>query len=167
MTPFDKAMTDWFSHAWPGPLLRQSAWMFAMGETLHFVGLCLLLGALIFIDLRLLGFFKQLPGKSVLALVPYAVVGFLINLSTGWAFFTSLPAMYWGNWAFWLKMSLILLAGINMLVFTIVEHRHVAKLGPGEDTSQMTKVTAVLSLGFWLLVLLLGRLLPVFTVSQN
>jgi hypothetical protein len=157
----------WFGTLWPGPVVRGSHWLFAFAETLHFMGLCVLLGTLLFIDLRLLGYYRQIPVKSVLALLPYTIAGFVVNALTGWIFFTSNPAMYWDNLAFRLKLILILMAGVNALVFTLVEHREVAHLGPNQDTPTLTKVTAVLSLTFWFGVLLIGRLLPLFTISVN
>jgi hypothetical protein len=141
--------------------------MFAMGESLHFAGLCILLGALLFVDLRLLGFYKSIPVKAVLAVLPWAVVGFLINACTGWLFFTSNPGLYWDNGAFRLKMILVMVAGINALIFTVIEHRQVALIGPGGDTPVFTKTTAALSLILWFCILLIGRLLPLFTVSVN
>jgi formate-dependent nitrite reductase membrane component NrfD len=66
-----------------------------------------------------------------------------------------------------LKMSLILLAGLNALLFTVMAHRRVLALGPDEDTDTFTKVTAGLSLALWLGVILLGRLLPAFEGSTS
>jgi hypothetical protein len=157
----------WFSTLWPGPIVRDSAWLFSFGETLHFIGLCVLLGTLLFVDLRLLGFLKSIPVKSVLAVLPWGIFGFVLNAATGWLFFTSNPTLYWGNSAFRIKMLLIMLAGINALIFTVVEHRQVALLGPGEDTPAFTKTTAALSLILWFGVLLIGRMLPLFTISVN
>lgn len=157
----------WFGTLWPGHEVSASHWAFSFGETLHFVGLCLLLGAMLFVDLRLLGFFKSIPVKAVLAVLPWAIVGFGINAATGWAFFTSNPGLYWGNSAFRIKILLILFAGINALIFTVVEHRQVAHIGPGEDTPMFTKTTAALSLILWFGILLIGRMLPLFTISVN
>jgi hypothetical protein len=64
-------------------------------------------------------------------------------------------------------MFLILVAGLNALVFTVMEHRHVLVMGDDETTSRFTKVTAVLSLSLWLCVILLGRLLPTFEGSTS
>jgi formate-dependent nitrite reductase membrane component NrfD len=64
-------------------------------------------------------------------------------------------------------MLLILLAGLNALVFTVMEYRHALVLGDDEDTGALAKVTAGLSLGLWLAVLLLGRLLPSFEGSTG
>ena len=75
--------------------------------------------------------------------------------------------MYWPNPAFKLKMFLILVAGLNALLFTVMEHRRVLVLGEEEDAGTLTKVTAGLSLGLWLAVILLGRLLPTFEGSTS
>jgi len=82
-------------------------------------------------------------------------------------FFAADPMMYWPSPAFKLKMFLILLAGLNALVFTLVEHRHALVLGEDDQASTFMKVSAGLSLSFWLLVLLLGRLLPAFEGSTS
>jgi hypothetical protein len=91
----------------------------------------------------------------------------VINLLTGIEFFMADPFMYWPNPAFKLKMFLILVAGLNALVFTVMEHRHVLVMGDDEKTSTFTRVTAVLSLSLWFCVILLGRLLPTFEGSTS
>lgn len=164
---FDHATLEWFRQAWPGPIVRSTSWLFSFGEILHFIGICLLLGSLLFIDLRLLGFYRSISVKSVLALLPWTLFGFLLIASSGWIFFTSNPASYVENPAFLVKMLLILLAGLNAAAFTLIEHRAMLKIGPGGDTPMITKVLAGSSLVMWFAVLLLGRLLPIFTVGTN
>ncbi len=158
---------QWIKFAWPGPLVRESKWLFVFGETAHFMGICLLFGALIFIDMRIMGFFKRLPVKAVLSFVPYAILGFVICAASGWVFFTSNPVVYYTNGAFIAKMSFVLLAGLNAVAFTIWEHPKVALLGPGEDAPAMARTLAATSLILWVGVLLLGRWLPLFTVGTN
>ncbi len=157
----------WFSQLWPGPVIRGSQWLFGFCETVHFMGLCILFGSLIIIDVRMLGFMRWLPGQAVIHFTRWAVIGFLINAASGWAFFTATPAVYWGNPAFKMKLILIMLAGANALVFTLVEHRKIAALGADADTPVLSKATAMLSLSLWMGVLLIGRLLPVFVNTQN
>ena len=167
MTQREFEILQWFKFAWPGPWVRESNWLFAFGESMHFIGLCLLFGAMIFVDLRLMGFYKQIPVKAVLSLLPFAIMGFVINAASGWLFFTSNPALYYENPAFIAKMILVLLAGLNALAFTIWEHRKVLVLGPGEDAPAAARVLAAASLLLWFAILLLGRWLPLFTVSVN
>jgi hypothetical protein len=157
----------WIRDTSLGAAVRQSRWLFATGETLHFIGLSLLVGGILIVDLRLLGFIRKVPVRAALAFLPFVIVGFVINLLTGILFFSADPYMYWPNPAFKLKMFLILLAGLNALLFTVKEHRHALALGPDENIGTFTKVTAGLSLSFWLVVLLLGRLLPAFEGSTK
>jgi hypothetical protein len=157
----------WIKELPLGAAVRESRWLFAMGETFHFIGLCLMAGGLLIVDLRLLGFIRRVPMRAALAFLPFVIVGFLINLATGIEFFVTDPFMYWPNPAFKLKMFLILLAGLNALVFTVVDHRRELVLADGKNTGRYVKVTAGLSLGLWLCVLLLGRLLPAFEGSTE
>ena len=164
---FDPSVIAWFKAAWPGPLVRTSGWLFPFGEVIHFIGLCLLFGSLIFIDLRLMGWFKELSVKAVLALVPYAMIGLTMNMLSGWLFFTSAPDTYLENPAFIVKMILVFLATANAVFFTLYEQRKVAMIGPGESAPRMAQILAGSSLGLWLLILLIGRWLPIFTVGTN
>jgi hypothetical protein len=152
----------WIKETALGAAVRDSTWLFWAGQSLHFVGLSMLLGGMLIVDLRLLGFIQSVPVRAALAFLPLAVVGFLINLATGIEFFTMDPFMYWPNPAFRMKMLLILLAGLNALVFMVMEYRHALTLKDGENVGAFGRISAGLSLGLWLGVLLLGRLLPSF-----
>jgi hypothetical protein len=157
----------WIKEMPIGAAVRESRWLFAMGETLHFIGLCLMVGGLMIVDLRLLGYIKRIPMRAALAFLPFVIAGFLINLATGIEFFMTDPFMYWPNPAFKLKMFFVLLAGVNALLFTVMDHRRVLTLKDDEDTGTFTKVTAGLSLTLWFCVILLGRLLPTFEGSTS
>jgi len=157
----------WFRDTSLGAAVRHSRWMFATGETFHFLGLSLLVGGILIVDLRLLGFLRHISMRSALAFLPFAIIGFVINLLTGILFFTADPMMYWPNPAFRLKMFLILLAGINALIFTLFKQRQALALGDDDQATTFMKVSAGLSLSLWLVVLLLGRLLPAFEGSTS
>jgi hypothetical protein len=152
---------------WPGHYVTADSWVFGFGQTLHYMGLCLLFGIMTVVDLRLLGLFRQIPVKSVLAYLPLALVGFVFMAASGWEFVTSNPSLYITNPAFRMKMYLIALAGINALIFTVFEHRKVALVGPGEEVGSFAKITAGSSLALWIAILFFGRLLQQFTVSVN
>jgi hypothetical protein len=158
---------QWIKELPVGAAVRQSRWLFGLGETLHFIGLCLMVGGLLIVDLRLLGYIRRIPMRAALAFLPFVIVGFLINLATGIEFFVTDPFMYWPNPAFKLKMFMVLLGGINALVFTVMEHRHVLVLGKDEHTGPLVKFTAGASLAIWLCVIVLGRLLPAFEGSTS
>jgi hypothetical protein len=167
MTPREAEILATIKATFPGPLVRQYDWVFPAGETIHFIGICLLFGSLIFVDLRLMGFYKQIPVRSVLAFLPYALLGFGLCAVSGWLFFTSNPSLYYTNTAFLVKMGFVALGGLNALIFTIWEHPKVVAIGPGEDVPAPARLFGGISLLLWFAVLLTGRWLPLFTVSVN
>jgi hypothetical protein len=136
------------------------AWSWPTLESLHFLALCTLMGSLLIMDLRLIGFQRIIPLQAVHSLMPVAIVSFAINLITGLGFLFGDPRTYTANWAFWAKMVLILLAGLNFLVYFTKVEPMILKLGPNEETPAQAKVVGVFSLVFWFGVLSFGRLLP-------
>jgi hypothetical protein len=158
------AILEAFKHSWYGQLMTAVPWLFSAFETIHFVGLSLLIGALLFVDLRMLGFFKAVEIRTVLKLVPVAIFGFALNVITGLGFFCNDPAGYWTNPMFKLKLVFIALAGLNAGWFTVVEQRKLLAMadGEGEYLHPSVRLTAALSLFLWFLVILAGRLLPTF-----
>jgi hypothetical protein len=87
-----------------------TAWAWPLAESLHFIGLSLLLGTIGVVDLRLLGFAKAIPLISLHTLTRSGIAGFVINALTGSAFFVSAPDQYLYNPAFQLKLLCMLMA---------------------------------------------------------
>ena len=157
-----------FAHdTWLGDYTRNNSWVYTLGLVLHFIGLCLLMGGMLVIDLRLLGLIKRVPIRAVLALLPVAIAGFLLNLLTGIMFFCFDSFGFWRNPAFKLKMALVLIAGLNALWFTLAEQRRLVATPSGFDTSVITKVSAAASLLLWFSVILFGRLIVAFQGSDS
>jgi hypothetical protein len=155
-----EALQDWMQTTAINQLVLGYAWSWPTLESLHFLALCTLMGSLLIMDLRLIGFNNIIPLKAVHSLMPVAIVSFAINLITGLGFLFGEPYLYFANWAFWAKMALVLLAGLNFLVyFTKVEPK-IIHLGPSEPTPPLAKTVGALSLVFWFGVLSFGRLLP-------
>jgi hypothetical protein len=145
-----------------GALARDIEGIFYLSETLHFVGLCLLLGALLLVDMRLLGLWQGGRPADTFPFMRWAVVGFGINAVTGFVMFCADPYNYWTNSAFHMKLILIVLAGLNLLWFVTVERRRVLALPNGAATGLGTKVSAALSLVLWFAIIIAGRMLPSF-----
>ena len=136
-------------------------WLWAACETLHFIGLAMLIGGVTVLDLRMLGVAKGLPLGPLQRLMPAAVAGFLINLATGITFFAGAPEQYTGNVAFHLKLLFIALAGVNLALFYVSGvARRVGALGAGDDAPRLAKAIAAASLFLWLGVMYWGRMLP-------
>lgn len=153
---------EWLRTSALGEAMRNSAGLFPTCESLHFVGLSLLLGAMLVVDLRILGAFREATYQSVLKLVPLAVIGFAVNLVTGVCLIAANPSLYFTNPAFQLKLVLIGIAGANALWFTLAEQRMIAALPRDAAAPPMARVLAAASLTIWIMVLGLGRMLPTF-----
>lgn len=143
--------------AWPGAaLIRQSGTAYLLVNATHILGLGLLVGSILPLDLRLLGFFRGAP-LAVIApfLVRAAAVGLAVALATGFWLFTVKPAEYLGNSAFLAKMALLGLALTNILL----QHRsgHLAPAFAGGAVHSLTRVLSGFSALLWLSVLLAGR----------
>jgi len=138
-----------------------SPWLEQTCKILHFIGLVLLFGGVAVFDLRALGLARSLPLGPLQRLMPYAVLGFAINLTTGIVFFAGNPDQYLSNRAFGLKMLCVVLAGLNGLVFYATGlHRAVEHVGPNQDAPVAVKLAAATSLLLWLSVMFWGRMLP-------
>ena len=88
------------------------------------------------------------------------MIGFGINLVTGVLFCFTDPIRYYPNFAFRLKMLLIVLAGLNALWFKISVYPATMKYPDESGIGTLAKMIAILSLVFWFGVIVMGRLIP-------
>ncbi|MDG2090145.1 MAG: hypothetical protein P8J61_03410 [Gammaproteobacteria bacterium] len=151
---------DWLGASWLGVASREVSWIFVAAETAHFIGLSILFGSLLVIDLRVVGFARFINMKAAMKFIPIAMVGFAINLLSGITFIASNPERYGPNIAFQWKMGLVLIAGLNALWFYFGEHKELSQLADGEDADFRAKVIGGLSLIIWVVVIILGRFMP-------
>ena len=136
-------------------------WIWPMCESLHFIGLALLMGCVGVYDLRMMGFMKELEIGALQRVLPWGIFGFVINLLTGVVFFMGDPGQYLRNWVFWSKMAFIVLAGINLIVYYWAGiDRNVAQVGAGQDAPRAAKIVAAVSLFLWVGVIFWGRMMP-------
>jgi hypothetical protein len=136
-------------------------WLWPACETLHFIGMAMLVGVVGLLDLRMLGLVKGLPLKPLDRLLPWGVAGFAINVVTGFLFFAGDPFQYIHNSVFWLKMAFIAAAGLNVAAFYVTRlHGQVEAVGPGEDVPPAARLVAATSLLLWIGVIYWGRMLP-------
>ena len=135
-------------------------WLWPLMEIIHFIGLSLLIGSLLVIDLRMAGHFRSLNPSATHKLLPWVFIGFGVNLVTGILFFWGDPMRYSINVGFQIKMLLVLLAGINALIYYWKIHPVMNDWDPDADPTTLAKAVAYTSIGTWTGVLLLGRLIP-------
>ena len=153
------------STTFEGPIGRDLAtwvkavpWVWPAAESLHFIGLSLLMGVVLLIDLRMLGVMKQVSVQALDRLIPWGVLGFGVNLVTGMIFFVAAPEQYTQNVAFFWKVGLMILAVFNGLYFTVYDKAWA--LAPGDDATPLTKAMAASALLLWVGVMYYGSMLP-------
>jgi len=135
-------------------------WLWPLMETIHFIGLSLLLGGLIVIDTRLAGYFRGVNIAATHKLLPWVFIGFGLNLVTGVLFFFGDPMRYAINIGFRIKMVLVVIAGLNALWFWFKINPAMRSWKPDTDPPVVAKLVAWISLVSWTGVLLFGRLIP-------
>jgi hypothetical protein len=133
-------------------------WLWPACEAIHFVGLCMLFAVVLAVDLRILGMAKGLSFQSLYQLLPFGMLGFVINLITGMLFFLAAPGQYVNNVEFHRKVIFIILAGINVLYFMLVDETWA--VGPDDDAPFRAKFAAASAIFIWLGVLYYGHMLP-------
>src|SRR5580658_3523281 len=136
--------------------LNESPLTFPILECFHIVGFAFSVGTIGLVDLRLLGLGmrRQSPAEVAKSMAPWTLFGLGVMLTSGPMLFSSDPDMYYLNWAFQVKMVLLLLA----IVFHYTVHRKVvasANAGP-EGTGPAAKAVACLSLTMWIGVIFAG-----------
>jgi hypothetical protein len=150
-------MIDWIQGTWLSAAMTDNQWAFPLAEAAHFFGLCLLIGSIGIIDLRLLGFARRFSLHAVHQLLPLVWIGFTINFVTGILFIFAQPGFYYDNGAFRIKMILLLLAGANALWYQLTVHRQIAGWPDTGDAPSQARLIAGISLVLWIAIIFFGR----------
>lgn len=127
-------------------------------ETLHFIGMSLMFGVLMIVNLRLLGWLRGMSFASVHRLLPFGLMGFGINFITGMFFFIAASEQYTQNVAFHWKVVLLMLAGVNYLVLTVYDEAWA--LPASADAPLSGKLLGASALVLSVGVMYFGRMLP-------
>ena len=139
--------------------IRESVWVFPIIEGTHLLGIALSAGALCWFDLRLLGFaFRDERISQVWKYVmPVAFVGFALVFITGALLFWAEAVTAFQSTHFWLKMVLIVLAGLNALFFEAKLHPKMAEWDIAVTPPIPARVAGIVSLILWAAIIVTGR----------
>ncbi|MBI3263423.1 MAG: hypothetical protein HYZ58_09770 [Acidobacteria bacterium] len=146
---------QWCEASTIGNAIRTSPWAFAVIESVHLLGLAAIGGAVLLVDLRLLGLgLRRQPVAHVAREAqPWLVGSLVVMLSTGVALFLSESIKCYYSTPFWVKMTSLLLA----IVFTFTVRRKVAMADEVGVRPIWQKVVALASLALWFSVGASGR----------
>lgn len=139
--------------------MRNSAWLFDFTETLHTLGIVLVAGTIMLVDLRLLGKgLRAEPVSHVVArVVPWTLSGFVLMFLTGaWLFASEATKLYRSS-AFRIKILLLVLAGVNALVFHLTIYRSAADWDDASVAPARARIAGWCSLLLWIGIIAAGR----------
>jgi hypothetical protein len=149
----------WLQHTSVGVEVSESLWLFPLIETVHIWGIILLVGTTGVLDLRLLGLILTDRRASELhhKLIKWTWTGFAVMFTSGSFMFASEATKMYENGAFRVKMLLIVLAGLNAVIFELLTFRNVSKWDDAPKTPVLARFAACVSLIAWVGVIAAGR----------
>ncbi len=153
---------EWMQHSYLGETIRHSAALIATLEIVHLIGLTLLIGTILMVDLTLLGrgIVSHPVSRIARELSNWTVAGLAIMLASGPLILFSEAVRCYKTPAFWIKMALLAIA----VAFHFSVHRKVALAEPPAPRGT-ARMVACLSLALWIGVALAGKGIAVFQPS--
>jgi hypothetical protein len=125
----------------------------------HVAAATIVFGMIFIVDLRLMGMASKNCSVTDLLreALPWTWTAFIISAITGVLLFTGQPVKYVANYAFQAKVALLVIAGINMLVFQVMTLRSVSKWNRATTIPMGAKIAGAISLTCWIAVVGYGR----------
>ena len=161
------AILKWLEASGLATRIRDSLFLFPMIESIHVIGLALVFGTIIIIDLRLLGAASAHRSFQRMAsdILKWTWAAFAVTALTGTLMFITNAAVYYNNFYFRTKMLLLVLSGMNMLAFELTAGRTIHQWDKSGSAPRAGRTVAALSVALWIGVIIAGRLIG-FTTSR-
>jgi hypothetical protein len=147
-----------------GTAIRESEYAFPIIESVHVLGITLLVGTIALLDLRMLGLVLRSISVTRIAraVFPLTWSGFAIMFASGFLLFWAEAAKNYSNPAFRTKLILLGLVGLNPLIFHTTIYRRVHEWEVLEISPWRARAAAIASLTLWSGVIVAGRLIAYF-----
>lgn len=141
--------------------IRESTWAFPIIEGIHTLGITLVVGTISVLDLRLLGLVMKREPVSRVArqVLPWTWAGFTVMFVTGLLLSIAESATNYHNLAFRIKLLLLLLVGLNPLIFHLTIYRSVSVWDLAAITPLRARAAATCSLVLWTGIIIAGRMI--------
>jgi hypothetical protein len=152
--PTQAGFLGWLEASGLGECVRSSTPGYPSMIALHAIGMAVMVGLSLVIDLRVLGFFSGIPLSGLKRFFGIAWIGFGINFLSGSALFSAQAISYMVDWVFLTKMGLVLLGAITAGILQPA----VANAGPDGTLSGSTKAVAAAAIVIWVVAIIMGRL---------
>jgi uncharacterized membrane protein len=152
-------LMEWLQSTSLAMYIHKTPSAFTTVAIIHVLAIALVIGSIAVVDLRLLGLAstKRPFTELARAYLPWTWVAFAVAVVAGSLLFISQAAAYFVNPVFWIKMSVLVLAGINMLIFELITVRGVVKWDLAIMPPMAARLAGGLSLACWALVVAFGR----------
>jgi hypothetical protein len=139
--------------------IRENDNLFPLIESIHVVALCLVVGSIFMLDLRLLGLAStnRPVGRLANAILPVTWGAFAVAFITGFLMFMSNATKYLANGYFVAKMCLLLVAGLNMIVFHVISARDLPQWEKQASPPLRARLAGAFSILFWISIVACGR----------
>jgi hypothetical protein len=147
-----------------GTTIRESDYAFSIIESVHVLAITLLVGSISVLDLRMLGvILREVPiTRLARAVFPLTWAGFGVMVSSGLVLFWAEAAKNYFNPAFRVKLILLVLVGLNPLIFHTSIYRRVSEWELQHRSPWRARAAAVASLALWSGVIIAGRAIAYF-----
>jgi uncharacterized membrane protein len=141
--------------------LHESEIAYSLIESFHVWSLCLFFGMTIIFDLRLLGWIMRgVPVSEVIRrLQPWTIAGFVLMVISGMLLVYAIPVRSYQNLFFRGKMLLLLVAGLNVLMFHSRVFPSVAKWDADATPPRAARIAGAFSLALWIGIVVSGRMI--------
>jgi hypothetical protein len=138
---------QWIENTGLGEAIRESKWLFPVIESVHLLGLAVIGGAVLVVDLRLAGFGLRRQSLRQMAsdVQPWLIGSLIVMLISGFLLFTSEATKCYYHEAFWIKMTSLALA----ILFTFTIRRKVTMAEADRIGPVRSKLVAVVSVALW------------------
>ena len=150
----------WLEATYLGSSVRDSDWLFPFIESVHLLGIVVLVGTSVLLDLRLLGrgVLRDRPASQVASRALLVMWGsFGVMFVTGVLMFMSEAVRCYGSAAFRVKIVLLVAAGLNALVFQLGPYRKIAGWESVAVAPRSARVAAWVSMALWVCIVAAGR----------
>jgi hypothetical protein len=159
MMPFLGELISYFEDSALADNIRENDLLFPLIESVHVVAICLVVGSILAVDLRLLGLASiNRPVSRVTAgILPLTWGAFVVAVVSGGLLFISNATKYLGNGFFIAKLCLIAAAGLNMVIFHFISAKNLPLWENQARLPWPARLAGGTSIALWIAVVACGR----------
>ena len=153
---------EWLAATSGSIALHESRYLYLVVLTVHVLTLCVFVGTTLIVDLRLVGAtMRRVPASEVMArLLPWSIAGFLVMVVSGLLMFYAAPLDKYGNLFFRAKMGMLVLAGINVWVFSKTVYRNISEWDLDPVPPRQVRFAGAAAVVLWAAIIAAGRMIP-------